>query len=294
MQSSNTRWLVAGVVTLIAFAVLFTGLLLLFRAENVATELDFSSTEAAKPGYVAIDARVISVDPIKGEVAVRLQFDPMGDLAQADGISATEDLRLDLNSSTGKTQVAFKKGERMSPTDVVLDSYGAIGDYPFDSHEAALLLVLTTPSGGTATYPADYEAVPFAVHYRGAVAGYKIDASEEQGAETGFTVIDLSVSRSTSAITFSVFIMALEWLMALSALSAAIVWMRGRKIEVTMFAWMGALLFALIPLRNAMPAVPPVGVLSDFLSFFWAEILVAVSLALSVATWLTRPTAPNK
>ena len=88
--------------------------------------------------------------------------------------------------------------------------------------------------------------------------------------------------------------MALEWLMALSALSAAIVWMRGRKIEVTMFGWMGALLFALIPLRNAMPAVPPVGVLSDFLSFFWAEILVAVSLALSVATWLTRPTAPNK
>jgi hypothetical protein len=61
-----------------------------------------------------------------------------------------------------------------------------------------------------------------------------------------------------------------------------------------MFGWMGALLFALVPLRNAMPAVPPVGVLSDIVSFFWAEIIVAVCLVVSVTTWIKRGSAEGK
>ena len=82
--------------------------------------------------------------------------------------------------------------------------------------------------------------------------------------------------------------MVLQWLLAISAISAAIVWVNGRKIEVTMFGWMGALLFALIPLRNAMPAVPPVGVLSDFLEKRTREKVIYQRLA-----YLMRSGAPD-
>lgn len=53
--------------------------------------------------------------------------------------------------------------------------------------------------------------------------------------------IVLDISRAAMILTFAIFIMALEWLLALSAVGAAFVWVRGRKIEVTMFGWMGAL-----------------------------------------------------
>jgi glycerol-3-phosphate acyltransferase PlsY len=41
---------------------------------------------------------------------------------------------------------------------------------------------------------------------------------------------------------------------------------------------MAGMLFALIPLRNAVPGSPPVGSIIDFASFFIAEAVIAISL----------------
>jgi hypothetical protein len=46
---------------------------------------------------------------------------------------------------------------------------------------------------------------------------------------------------------------------------------------------MAATLFALIGMRNAAPGAPPIGSLIDYASFFWAEAIVAASLA--VTAW---------
>jgi hypothetical protein len=287
-SNSKSKLLIFVAIGVILFGVLFAVVLSLYKSEGVTTVTEFAPEEAKKSGHVAIDAKLVSTDPIKGDITVRLQFSPEGDLVGEDGVSLAKNLVLDLNSSAGKTQHSFKKGERMNPTDVVLDVYGNIGDYPFDQHEASLILTLTATKGGQDNTPVEYEEVPFTVNYTGALAGYHITASEAEGKETGYLGIDMDITRSTSAKTFAVFIMILEWLLALSALAVMIVLVAGRKIEVGLFSWMGALLFALIPLRNAMPAVPPVGVLSDFLAFFWAEIIVALSLVISVLAWLFR------
>jgi hypothetical protein len=58
-----------------------------------------------------------------------------------------------------------------------------------------------------------------------------------------------------------------------------------------MFTFMTALLFALPAVRNLQPYVPPIGGLTDFLSFFWAEALVAGSLSTVVFCWLFRKKA---
>ena len=39
----------------------------------------------------------------------------------------------------------------------------------------------------------------------------------------------------------------------------------------------------------AEPNVPPIGVFSDFILFFWAEIIVAGCLLVGVFTWIFRP-----
>jgi hypothetical protein len=46
--------------------------------------------------------------------------------------------------------------------------------------------------------------------------------------------------------------------------------------------FLGTLLFALIPLRNAVPGDPPIGSLIDFASFFIAEGVVSISMIVTV------------
>jgi hypothetical protein len=53
-------------------------------------------------------------------------------------------------------------------------------------------------------------------------------------------------------------------------------------------AFYAALLFAFPAIRNAQPFTPPMGVLSDYLGFFWAESLVAISLIIKLNIWLSR------
>jgi hypothetical protein len=48
--------------------------------------------------------------------------------------------------------------------------------------------------------------------------------------------------------------------------------------DINELAFGAALLFAFPAIRSIEPFVPPMGVLSDFFGFFWAESIVAVSL----------------
>ncbi len=50
-----------------------------------------------------------------------------------------------------------------------------------------------------------------------------------------------------------------------------------------------ALIFGLPALRNVQPGVPPVGAFSDYITFIWAELIVAVSAVITVWHRLLRP-----
>lgn len=282
---SRKKTVAIVIVVLVVFAALFVCMLLMYQTESQAVVTEFKQDSA----QVTISARTYSVDPVKGETAMRLQFDPSDDLL-TDGV-LSKDIVLDFNSASGKSTITFKKGERMSPQDITLDTYGNVGAYPFDTHEAIPYFMLYSSGQAEGSDTPEYAPVPFSIDYSSTAPGYKVDATEQEGKEAGFLPMDLMISRSASASVFAIFIMALEWLLAFSAAAVLYIWLHGRKIEVSMFGWMGALLFALVPLRNAMPAVPPIGVLSDFISFFWAEIIVAVGLVIGVLTWLKRGSA---
>jgi hypothetical protein len=53
-----------------------------------------------------------------------------------------------------------------------------------------------------------------------------------------------------------------------------------------------SLIFGLPALRNVQPGAPPVGAFSDYVTFIWAELIVAVSAVVTVWQWVLR--AHNK
>jgi len=66
---------------------------------------------------------------------------------------------------------------------------------------------------------------------------------------------------------------------------------RRRKLETAQISMMAVILFAMpAALRSFQPGIPPPGVLSDFYGFFWADIVVALSLVTMLIIYLQRRT----
>ncbi len=306
-KKSKAKPILIGIAVLLVFATLFVLLLTMYQNEKNKYDVQLMPGAADQSGYLLINMKGVSVDPVKGEMNMRMSFVPAGDLADENGMLA-KDLVLDYNSATGKSQATFKAGERMNAVDATFELIGDISSYPFDNHVTLPEMMLYAPVKDTDGQITDYEGIPSTVLYSSSLAGYTVSAAEAQYNENGepqvvesspdntngYAMMAVAVERSPSAKTFTIFIMVLQWLLALVAVGVVIMWLKGRKIEVSMFGWLGALLFALVPLRNAMPAAPPIGVLSDIISFFWAEILVAACLVAGVATWLKRGSAEGK
>jgi hypothetical protein len=139
---------------------------------------------------------------------------------------------------------------------------------------------------------ADDEDVSVAVDFYGSIPGMKIAAAKTKESTDDYVGIDMDISRSSTIIFFSLFISFLMWGAAIAVLLLVLsILLRGRKIEVGMFSFLSALLFAMVAVRNSQPGVPPVGTFSDFTSFFWAEVILALCLMTILITWLLRPTA---
>jgi hypothetical protein len=286
--TKSKKPLIVGIVLLLIFAGLYVFVLGAYKNEgnNRAAEL---TADTAKAGENRIDVsgRIVTADPIKGDVVVRLEFTPHGSLASGDGGLLARDLELYVSSATGKNVHEFKKGKRMYPVEAVVEIYeGEPMDYPFDSHSAELSFFFEPGKGGEA---GGNEAIPVGVEMRGSVAGLRLDTEYAKENTPDHAVIEISIQRATTAVFFSVFIMIAMWALVIGVILLVFrVFAGHRKIEISMFSFLGALLFAFPALRNSQPGTPPIGTLSDFIAFFWAEVIVALSLLSVVLRWITR------
>ena len=288
--ASSKKPLIVGLVLLLIFAGAYIFVLTKYKSEgeNRAAWLE-PDTQKAGENRIDVSGRIVTADPMKGDVMVRLEFTPHGSLLSADGVTLARDLDLYLASATGKNVHEFKKGKRMNPVEAVVEIYeGEPMDYPFDAHTAELAFFFE-PSAAKSGETGGNESIPVAVELRGSVAGLRIDTEYAKENAPDHTVIDISLQRATTAVFFSVFIMIAMWALAIGVIFLVFrVFAGHRKIEISMFSFLGALLFAFPALRNSQPGTPPIGTMSDFISFFWAEVIVALSLLSVVVCWLVR------
>jgi hypothetical protein len=288
--TKSKKPLIVAIVLLLIFAGAYIFVLSAYKNEgaNRAAELT-PDTQKAGENRIDVTGRIVTADVMKGDVVVRLEFTPKGSLLSADGTTLARDLDLYVASATGKNVHEFKKGKRMSPIEAVVEIYeGEPMDYPFDTHTAELMFFFE-PAAAKGGEAGGNESIPVAVELRGSVAGLRIDTEYAKENAPDHTVIDINIQRATTAVFFSVFIMIAMW-----ALTIGVIWLvfrvlaGHRKIEISMFSFLGALLFAFPALRNSQPGTPPIGTLSDFLAFFWAEVIIALSLLSVVLRWLIR------
>ena len=287
--TKSKKPLLIGIILLLVFAGAYIFVLAKYKSEgeNRAAWLE-PDTQKAGENRIDVSGRIVTADPMKGDVMVRLEFTPHGSLLSPDGATLARDLELFVASATGKNVHEFKKGKRMNPIEAVVEIYeGEPMDYPFDAHTAELTFFFEPAVKGGET--GGNESIPVAVELRGSVAGLRIDTEYAKESAPDHPVIEISLQRATTAVFFSVFIMIAMWALAIGVICLVFrVFAGHRKIEISMFSFLGALLFAFPALRNSQPGTPPIGTMSDFLAFFWAEVIIALSLLSVVLRWIIR------
>lgn len=297
-----------AVLVVVAVGIIFS--LGIFAGESQQKEVIVSDAGAKAADHVEVYVKLISIDPIKGDANVRMEFLPHGKIIAEDG-SLAQDVKFYVPSANGKTEVEFKKGKNFAPVEAVLSMYGGNAtDYPFDSHRAGFYLYLdrTAPEKKDDAKPApageqhetspeqsesEIGGIPLDVSFFGSIPGYRINVEKGKDSDETYVVGEISIERSNTVVAFSIFVGLLMWALATATLFLVTsLLIRGRKIEINMFSFMAALLFAFYNVRNSQAAVPPIGTFSDFLFFFWAEALVALCLVAAVLTWVFRTAKP--
>ncbi|RPI14376.1 MAG: DUF4436 domain-containing protein [Ignavibacteriae bacterium] len=292
-KNITKKEIVIAVITMIILALLFILQFNIFIKELQKEPVVNIDADESNPDHIKIFMQVTGIDPVKGDLQIRMLPDPEGNLTE-DGYTLAKDVTIYTNSNSGRNEFNFAKGKRMNPFEVTVEMYdGFVMEYPYDKHTADAELYVTSQEKDSAGQIKTV-SIPIVkkTNFTTSIQGYKFTSVNEVVTEQGYTYLQLKLERATSVKMFSWFIMLLFWFIAFAViLVVASIVIRKRKIEYSMFAFLSAMLFALPALRNVQPFVPTIGCLADYIAFFWAEGIVAAGLVVMVFTWLKRPGA---
>jgi hypothetical protein len=293
MESTSRKLLTKRIFVIILFLALFIGAfssaLYFYQSDRTQRSADLIFGDDKVPNRMDIAVRLLGVDPLKSEINLRFAPTPEGTYAKGDHL--TKDLQFFTGIESGKAEVTLQK-DRIpdSVTGSISMSSGRVSDYPFDVHNADFYLYFENTKDKE-------EAIPLSMHFYGAISGYNIDVDyipkDEFESTNSYVGLRVRISRSIIIKSFSIFLMIAMWLIGLVVFTLTLVVVfQPRPIEFGMYTLIAGMLFALPAVRNLQPSVPPLGSLTDFLSFFWAESLVAISLPILFFSWLMRYKKP--
>lgn len=137
--------------------------------------------------------------------------------------------------------------------------------------------------------PHEREPLPIVSSIAASIPGLKIEGQSVARTGQGIEGFKLDVRRADNVIVVSILIMVLMMGLAMSVLLMSLQALNSsERSELLPLSLCVTLLFGLPALRNTQPAVPPLGAFGDYLSFLWAEQIVAVSAIILIWTWLIR------
>jgi Domain of unknown function (DUF4436) len=280
------RYALVLAIGLAAIAASYLLICLLLIRTPPSQELNFEQPEAAGR-LLRVYAEVLSVDPVRASLELRLDFatesNPLG--ARFAG-PADRDMVVRVSDGATEQRILLRRGQQMIPASVSLDiGEGTIDNYPFDRYAARLTIAAYEGAD-----LARANVIPLRLTVWDRLAAWDIGVAEAraQADRVGIS-LDFRVRRPDLHVIFATTLYAVMALMSIIALTAGSLLLLGiRRVETTLAAVLGTMVFSLPALRNVMPGGPPLGVRADSLVFLWSELAVVTGLALVVATWARR------
>jgi uncharacterized protein DUF4436 len=205
-----------------------------------------------------------------------LVFSPGSDLLDPKTKHLNQDLGLRVRSVAMPTRRTYTKGMLPGTFPVPLTLAGDINDWPFDHYRSGPIEIELMRGENETTIQ------PIPVTFVNHLSGWEIDISSA----SDHGPYRVSVRRSLSAAAFGVVILGVLVAIASVGLFVAIQTLRDRrKFQPPMTTWYAAMLFAVVPLRNALPGSPPFGGWIDITIVLWVLVVLVISMLLYIACW---------
>jgi hypothetical protein len=300
-------WILIFLLILVVYsAVVFRG----FTESTRRSLLLRDETDAAD--RVSISIVTTNANPATHELTAQVSFRLSGNIAK-DEVTPAVDLHLLINNFRGEQEFEFAKDKRMSRIEVVFPLNGDLNKYPLDRYDTTVRLLMTTPARNAPqevpktpasitqhTHPTDELAVSpsallqnapvaLSISLSASVPGIRFDGHVTRGSSQEPTGIELHLTRANNVIGTSLIVMLMMTALSMSLLAMAIRAITTvERTDLLPLSVSISLIFGLPALRNIQPGVPPVGALVDYVTFIWAELIVAASAVIIVWTWLLR------
>jgi Domain of unknown function (DUF4436) len=189
-----------------------------------------------------------------------------------------EDLSLLVTSVVSASKRTWSKGTLPDVFRVSLTVTGDVADWPFDRYHSGPITVRLL-SG------AAQEPVTPTVIMVDRLLGWKIDVAHVDKTDV-LSPYRVDLSRSRSTVAFAVVILGVLIALAGVGLFVAIQTSRDRrKFQPPMTTWYAAMLFAVMPLRNALPDSPPFGCWIDVTIVLWVIVVLVISMVIYISCW---------
>jgi len=217
-----------------------------------------------------VAATLKQLNTTQGELLVQLNFVPNLALANSDGLRDTVEVQV--NDNTGNGTLTFFRGSTMQPRTATLSITGSrVQQYPFDSYRALLNV--------SARFADSRTPIPVAMDVAAALADFTANASDQRDEGAPAARIVVNIDRERGVVLWAVLFMILCWALAVSVASLTyLVLVRTDAVPFWMWGFIIGILFALPNLRTSLPGDPPFGSAVDWGAFYWAVLIVALSL----------------
>jgi len=255
------------------------------------------ATQVQEPAddQISVIVTPLEILPSIDQVRVTVSVEPGLDFVDPITFRLKDDLNVIVSPGVDESGFELKAGSPAQSFETNLNLEGRIQDYPFDSYEAEIAIVVDRiPSDVTA---AEYAPVVGGFTVPQGLVGWSVETnsltqlsstysaeSAELAKQGRIILAELQISRAGSTIVFSILLLGL--MVTLAVISILTAWLiRSRRDTSTPWrpaSIVASLLFALIPIRLFLPGDPPLGSWIDILVFFWVEMSLMAALAVIV------------
>lgn len=274
------------------------GSVVVFITAYVAAVALYASTGLGRPsqvrgGQLASDGSTVTVDllevhPIDGVLLANVLVTPGPEMLEPHTHVLAQDFSVAVTSVVTPTKRSWSRGDVPGVFQVSISITGDPAEYPLDHYRSRPIMVELFHG---ATRLPEQASVTFVDRLRGwKVSVADADWKDSVQGSPKFLFRDyrysVLVQRSPSTTAVAAVLLGVLILMAVMGLFVAIQTARNkRKFQPPMTTWYAAMLFAVIPLRNALPDSPPMGWWVDVTVVVWVIIALTLSMGLYIFCW---------
>jgi Domain of unknown function (DUF4436) len=108
-EKVKAKDIIVTLAVMIIFGIALVLVLNIYKSESDKRSAAVSDLGDKDPNHIEVDVKLVSIDPNKGDIVARLEFDPKGHFTTDEGQTLARDLKLYVNSANGNRSLIFPK-----------------------------------------------------------------------------------------------------------------------------------------------------------------------------------------